>query len=168
MDYYIILFLFLSNIKTFYCQEYGCGEYFSSINNPYCFNNILIFDQKKFQANNFAVNKNGDMVVQFSEDNVLSSSRLFYGFTKDGKHFFNNQSSYTKEINIDFNETKRVYGFYNYYGIYNSLNLFITLKNDLIRQRNIYLALIQIIQQLNFLILIIIPIIFGIFITFLI
>ena len=130
MDYYLILFLFLSNIKTFYCQEYGCGEYFSSINNPYCFNNILIFDQKKFQANNFAMNKNGDLVVQFSEDNILSSSRLFYGLTKDGSFFFNNQSSYIKEINIEYNETKSNYDFYNYYGIYNSLNLFISLKND--------------------------------------
>ena len=130
MDYYLILFLFLSNINSFYCQEHGCYKYVSFMDDPICFNNILTFNQKKFQANNFAVNKNGDMVVQFSEDNVLSSSRLFYGFTKDGKHFFNNQSSYTKEINIDFNETKSVYGFYNYYGIYNSLNLFISLKND--------------------------------------
>ena len=130
MDYYLILFLFLSNIKTFYCQGHGCDEYFSSINNPYCFNNILIFDQKKFQANNFAMNKNGDFVVEFSEDNILSSSRLFYGLIKDGSYFFNNQSSYIKEINIEYNETKRTYDFYNYYGIYNSLNLFISLKND--------------------------------------
>ena len=47
------------------------------------------------------MSKNGDLVLEFSEDNEISSSRLFYGLTKDGRYFFKNQSSYTYELNIN-------------------------------------------------------------------
>ena len=124
----ITIILFLSNFSTFSCQttQHVC-QFFSPLSNDQCFNNIMILDNKNYQANNFAKNKNGDSVVEFSEDNEISSSRLFYGLTKDGRYFFKNQSSYTYELNID-NEDFLEY--YNYYGIYNSLNLFVSIKND--------------------------------------
>jgi len=61
------------------------------INNELCFNNIIIFDRKNFQLNNFAKNSNEDMLVQFTENTNYGeqfSSRLFYGLTKEGKNFF--------------------------------------------------------------------------------
>ena len=95
--FYIILFL---SFSMNYCQF---GDPFSNIdscdkekknlflNNTNCFNNILKFDQKKYQLNNFAKNENDDIFIQFSEykkDDKLSSSRLFYGLSKDGRYFF--------------------------------------------------------------------------------
>ena len=53
-------------------------------------NNVL-YNNKKYQTNNFAINKNGDLILEiteFSKYNELTSSRLFYGLTKDGKYFF--------------------------------------------------------------------------------
>ena len=130
LNFYMLIniILFLSNVDAFNFQplQYDC-QFFSPLREEKCFNNILKFDNKNYQANNFAKNKNGDLVIEFSEDNEISSSRLFYGLTKDGRYFFKNHTSYTYELNInneDFLEN------YNYYGIYNSLNLFVSIKNE--------------------------------------
>ena len=104
----IILLLKVSNCEEGVDQELvqtydACINSLSSLimNNEQCFNNILKFDHKNYQTSNFAKNKNGDLVIEFSEDNEISSSRLFYGLTKDGRYFFKNQSSYTYELNIN-------------------------------------------------------------------
>ena len=124
----ITIILFLSNLNQIICQlpQYDCN-FFSSLTQTQCFNNIFKFDHKNYQSNNFARNKNGDLVLEFSEDNEISSSRLFYGLTKDGRYFFKNQSSYTYELNIDNYDLIEDF---NYYGIYNSINLFVSIKND--------------------------------------
>ena len=99
---FFILFLFISNLKPFNCQpgnqnvdlneEIDLNEYAfpPSLNNNKFFNNKLMFNNKNYQAGNFAINKNGDLILQLSEDNEISSSRLFYGLTKDGKKLFLN------------------------------------------------------------------------------
>ena len=70
-------------------------------------------------------------MTEFSEYDELSSSRLFYGLTNDGRYFFSNQSSYTHEFNINIDEDSSYeYDYYNYYKIYNSINLFVSIKND--------------------------------------
>ena len=98
----IILIIFLSNARVFNSQEKPneC-DLDPSLNNVQCFNNIIKFEHKHYQSSNLAISKNGDLVIEFSEDNEISSSRLFYGLTKDGRYFFKNQSSYTYELNID-------------------------------------------------------------------
>ena len=78
-----------------------------AINNQLCFNNIVTFDQKNYQLNDFAKNSNDDILIQFSEYTsygTQSCSRLFYGFTKEGKNFFSNKSSYSNEFNIDIDQ----------------------------------------------------------------
>ena len=94
-------------------------------------NNIIIFNHSKFKSGNFAINKNGDLFIEYysKDDNNKPSSRLFYGLQKNGRELFFNQSSYTQEINIDLDETIDVFG-YNYFDIYNSKNLFISIKNE--------------------------------------
>ena len=129
--FYIILFLSLSMIKFINCQDEfsdpsGDGEIvqeeprdpFSYIDvcydeeelyiyNTYCFNQIIIFDHKKYQVNNFAKNKDEDFLIQYSEYTKYvnpSSSRLFYGLTKDGRYLFSNESSYSNEFNVVIEE----------------------------------------------------------------
>ena len=82
-------------------------------------NNIIIFNHSKFKSGNFAINKNGDLFIEYysKDDNNKPSSRLFYGLQKNGRELFFNQSSYTQEINIDLDETIDVFG-YNYFDIY--------------------------------------------------
>ena len=138
---FFILFLCISNLKSFNCQAGNQNAEFPeenahdedvfppSLNNNQFFNNKLIFNNKNYQAGNFALNKNGDLILQFSEDNEISSSRLFYGLTKDGKKLFLHQTSFTEEMDVDVDEIRDEYGLYNLDEI-NSLNLFVTIKND--------------------------------------
>ena len=104
-----------------------------TISNRDCFNNISIFNQKKYQINNFAKNLNEDFTIQFSENSnydELSSFRLFYGLTNKGRYLFKNESSYSNEFNINIDEdTFYDNEFYWTNPIENSKNLFVSLRN---------------------------------------
>ena len=126
------MFLFLFSPKYINCEENPedfsisrCDAYMdNSITDEYCFNYPLIFKNKNYMVNHFAKNKNGDFVVEFTEYTEyaeLSTSRIFYGLTKNGQYFFSNESSYTREYNIDIDE-ERFYenNFINLDGKYNS------------------------------------------------
>ena len=81
INFYIILFIYFSSLKYIYGQGPGNNkinpnenkdeelydifpcELDSSINNQKCFNNVLRFNQKKYQLNNIALNKNGDFLI---------------------------------------------------------------------------------------------------------
>ena len=115
---YFLLYIFILLIKSriIFCNS--CKEN-NIITNTECFNNIIIFNDKSYRAGNFAKNKNGDMIVEYSSD----SSRLFYGLKKDKTYYFSGES-HTKVIgNIDNDEgvTAR----------YESKNLFVSLEDDI-------------------------------------
>ena len=101
--------------------------------------NIIIFNHKKFKAGNFATNKNGELFIEYysEDDNDIPASRLFYVRQKNGRELFLNESSSTQEINIGLDETIDIFG-YNYFNIYDSKNLFVTIKNEL-NKENQYL-----------------------------
>ena len=134
--YFFMFFaLFLSNLNILCCQGIGNGErpdlfippvFLFSLDDINYFNNILIFDNKKYHIVNSAMNNNGDLIIELSEDNITSSSKLFYGIAYDGRYFFPNRSSYTKEINIDITERNNEYR----YCINNSLNMFVSIMDD--------------------------------------
>ena len=137
IDFYFFIFLFFLSYGNIFCQEeyYSFSEcdYYNLLTNEYCFNNIIIFKDKNYQVNHFAKNKNGDFIVEFTENteyDELSSSRLFYGLTKNGQYLFPNESSHTYEYKIDIDEeTYYENVFYNLDGIYDSKNLFVTIWN---------------------------------------
>ena len=85
-----------------------------------CYNSLKIFnfEDKHYRAGQFAMNKNGDMIIEYS----FKNSRIFYGLNKDGKLYYPKE---TKEIQIEseiINLEER--------GRYESLNLFISLFDD--------------------------------------
>lgn len=47
-----------------------------------CYNSLKIFNIEYYRSGHFAINKNGDMIVEYS----FNSSRLFYGLKNDGKY----------------------------------------------------------------------------------
>ena len=127
----IILFLVL---QTCFCADINlCDDYQCYLSNSECFNNIITFEHKQYQSNNFAINKKGEMILELNEYydfEDIFASRLFYGLTKDGKFLFSNQSSYLYELNINIDdEIFDYYCYYNFYSSYNSLNLYVTIKN---------------------------------------
>ena len=79
-------------------------------------NNILIFNQYNFRAGNFAINDDGDMIIEYSEND----KRLFYGLKKDGSYLFNDDTTHYKIIDFaNSNGMKR----------YESKNIFIYINN---------------------------------------
>ena len=157
LNFYIIFLLSSLNFKLIYSGTNKLGvtpvapqdkSNFSEIS-PYCsglfpfiyldcFENALIFDHKDYQAHNFALNKNGDLVIEFTEykEDEYSSSRLFYGLTNQGRYFFSNETSYTNEYNIDIDNYFWDYGsndeyyYYDFFNMNKTTNLFVSIKND--------------------------------------
>ena len=81
-------------------------------------NSFLVFDSKNYRSGHFAFNSNGDMIIEYSNDN----SRLFYGLKKNGKFFFKDE----QQNEIPYKEI--VLGNSNYR--YESRNIFISLNNN--------------------------------------
>ena len=130
MKYYIYFFIFCC-ICLFHDAK--CGSTPINFNDESIFNKITKFDSK-YLMNNFAQNKNGDLVLELTDlikdDNNEFSSRLFYGMTKEGRPLFSNKTSYTKEIQI--NKSKEILNGDECTDInrsHNSINLFVSIKN---------------------------------------
>ena len=77
---------------------------------------------------NFAINKNGDLILEVYENTETSSSRLFYGLTKEGRYLFSNEFSYTHEKIIESSSNNQRTIDLNRKS--NSFNLFVSLEND--------------------------------------
>ena len=126
MNVHFIIFLIISNLFLIFCE--GEEKKFDS-------SNIIIFNHTKLNAG--SMNKNGDLIIEYySEENYyeIPNSILFYGLSKNGRYCFSDESSYTQEKNIDIDEIIDISGYYNIYEIYDSKNLFVSLKNDFNRE----------------------------------
>ena len=126
MNVHFIIFLIISNLFLIFCE--GEEKIFDS-------SNIIIFNHTKLNAG--SMNKNGDLIIEYySEENYyeIPNSILFYGLSKNGRYCFSDESSYTQEKNIDIDEIIDISGYYNIYEIYDSKNLFVSLKNDFKRE----------------------------------
>ena len=134
--YIIYVYIFIINLSTVYsecdrdtpfnrneiCSSNICSE------NEECFidnkiiktqwlNNIIVFNEKNFRAGNFAINSEGDMIIEYSKNNT----RLFYGLKQNGKYYF-------KDNNDNEIPTKKV--IFNDGNRFESKNIFISLEND--------------------------------------
>ena len=122
--FFIIYFL---QIKVLFCESCKTSN---SLSNKECFNNIYYFNDKKYRAGQFAKNKNGDIVIEYS----FEQSRLFFGLKADGTFFFNND-----------NHIKAIESINSYENIverYESRNLFVSKETDL-EKNNEYLLSIS-------------------------
>ena len=93
---YFKIFLYLSILYYINCEDSFVVTNFNFQEEPgnaQYFNNIIKFDSKKYRVNNFAQNKNRDIILELTElkednNNELSSSKLFYGIKKEGYPLF--------------------------------------------------------------------------------
>ena len=83
----IFFYLFYSAfiITTIYCQN--CKD-IHDISNIDCFNDIITFDHENWRSGHASINNNGDMIIEFSLEQLESDSRLFYGLKKKWKILF--------------------------------------------------------------------------------
>ena len=126
INYLILVLYLLTNIREINSES--CKNY-NNFSNKDCFNNILIFNNKKYRAGHFAENKNGDMIIEYSDD-LPGKSRLFYGLKKNGNYYFADEKA-TKEIEDIKSDN-------DLYKRYESFNIFVSLEDD-VNKTNEYL-----------------------------
>ena len=122
---FIIFLSIITTIRSATCKDN------KAINNKDCFNDVLIFDSMNWRAGHSAVNQNGDFILEFSRDQE-SGARLFYGLKSNGRYYFLNESS-TKEVLLQ--EKNGVIARYE------SINSFVSLKNDINKTKEYFLSL---------------------------
>ena len=122
----LLLFLFINIFDTYYCNI-NCKNN-PSLSNKDCFNNILLFNEKKYRAGQFATNKKGDLIIEFSEDDGGNNkARLLYGLKRDGRYFFQNEEA-IYEFTITGAQQNGIGNYY--YARYESRNIFISMDNN--------------------------------------
>ena len=122
----LISLLLISYLTQFsFCQE--CLKD-TPLSDKKCFNDILIFNGKKYRAGHFVTFKNKDMIVEFSDDGGTNDgfSRIFYGLKANGRYYFPNESPTWEIENIGIIDSAR--------GRYESLNLIVVTEDDLTRE----------------------------------
>ena len=91
-----------------------------------CFNQIIFFNNKNYRAGHFSLNNKGDMIVEYSDDH----SRLFYGFKKNGRYFFDTEDNIKEITNIENPEQPEAYARYE------SNNIFVYLEDDINKEKS--------------------------------
>ena len=123
-QYLICSFLILGLINQ---SESSCpnGVYLSDTS---CFDNLITI-KKNYRGGQFATNLNGDMFIEYSNDNGNSLyKRFFVGLKKNGRGFFPDENIY-KEKDVKYTDSSTGYGRYE------SRNLFVCLADDLTRKK---------------------------------
>ena len=90
LSFKLLFGLFQLHFLYIYIQ---CIEYNKSI-----INNIINFNEEDFRYLSFANYSNGDMIFS-STANHQTEKRIFYGFKKNGRPFFQNETSYFYSMN---------------------------------------------------------------------
>ena len=124
------LFIFIK------CQECRDGLYITDSN---CFNEITYLDiaNKYYRAGHFAMNTKGDLIIEYSYLNF----RLFFGFKSNGKFYF---PEITKEIELQDNRFTP-----NNMKRYESINSFVSLVDDINKQKEYLLSISSYISVLE-------------------
>jgi len=135
VNFYIILILFISNFHSNYCSLSQSEPISMSIDptsiislqDETYFNNIIKFDNKRYQVGRFATNKNGDLILDLYENTETTSTRLFYGLTKEGRYLFSDEPFYTHEKIVE--SSSNLQRVIDLNGNSNSFNLFVSIEN---------------------------------------
>ena len=96
--WFIIFYLLLTFQKT-ECDIDSCISD-KSLDNSDCFNNIIKFEDHKYRAGQFVTTKDGELIIEYSEDATDGRYRLFYRLTKEGRGYYEGDNP-IKEIYID-------------------------------------------------------------------
>ena len=88
----LLLFLMLIQIRLI-----TSGPFISScttadnFNENTCFNDIIVFDDKKYRAGHSLTNKDNTLIIMFSDDNP-GDSRLVYAIKENGRGYYANEN----------------------------------------------------------------------------
>ena len=124
---FMIIIIFLAKLKVF---NFSQCEDDDDLNSKTCFNDIIKFDNKKYRAGQICVNKNNDLIIEYS-DEYPGNSRIFYYIKENGHGFFQNEEA-IKEISlIDDKIINR----------YESINAFVSIESDINKEKQYLLSI---------------------------
>ena len=84
---WILLFHLLLNFEVFNCEDYICKNN-NNFGNIKCFNNIIKLNSKHYRSGQFVTTKNGELIIEYSEDATPGGGRLFYRLKSDGRGYY--------------------------------------------------------------------------------
>ena len=90
--YYFFLFI---NFQILEGDIEACKQN-SDLGNLKCFNNIIKFEGGKYRAGRFVTTKNGELIIEYSEDSTPGGGRLFYRLTKEGRGYYEDDNPIRK------------------------------------------------------------------------
>ena len=120
---YFVLFIWLNIIFPI---NTGCPKGIG-ISNENCFNDLIII-KKYYKSGNFATNKKGDMIIEYSEAKT-ENKRLFYGIKKNGRYFFPGEEAY-KEKEVSHPDSNS-----DIKARYEARNIFVSLEDDIDKEK---------------------------------
>ena len=133
----LLTLLFLFSFKNIICQTEKdfsiskCNDNNDLLFNEYCFNNFSTFEN--YQINHLAKNNDGDLVVEltkYTQNNEIS--KKFYELTKDGQSFFSDESSSTKQFDINIDD--KTYNENLHFSLDGSKNLIVSIYDNIENQ----------------------------------
>jgi len=130
--FFLSFIIFLINISI--SQSANCKEN-PNVSNKECFTDVIKFDSMRCRAGHSSINKDGVFIMELSDD-AESGKRVFYGLKPNGRYYFPNESP-TKEITL----TGKTHGSKTIIARYESINSFISLKNDLDKEKEYFLSI---------------------------
>ena len=69
-------------------------------------NNIIKLDSNKYRSGQFVTTKDGQLIIEYSEDSTPGKGRLFYRLTSDGRGYYTNANPIKEfELNSTYLET---------------------------------------------------------------
>ena len=135
----LLLFLMLIQIRLI-----TSGPFISScttadnFNENTCFNDIIVFDDKKYRAGHSLTNKDNTLIIMFSDDNP-GDSRLVYAIKENGRGYYANENKIKLITLTNLGTYSRHEGKINvdatYIGRYESINELVYLSDDSNREK---------------------------------
>ena len=132
MNKWIFIFYFLLNFVEIKSTEYICKiNNNNDLSKTNCFNDILILNNKKYRSGHFVTTKSGELIIEYSEDDVSAGGRLFYRLTKDNRGYYEDGNP-IREFTINYTtatkdeDNKDI----NCNGRFEARNILVNLEND--------------------------------------
>ena len=134
---WIFLFYFIPNFLIVKCEDYVCKTN-NDFSKTKCFNNIIKLPLK-YRSGRFVTTKNGELIIEYSEDEVPGGGRLFYRLKPDGRGYYPGDNPIKQFEISDKYEGNDETGAKRYFsGRYEARNILINLVGDTTRKEYLF------------------------------
>ena len=88
---WILIFYIMITFENIVRADYTCKNN-NALQNTQCFNNLIILNNKAYRSGHFVTTKEGELIIEYSEDSIPGQGRLFYRLTKEGRGYYDDDN----------------------------------------------------------------------------